>query len=79
MGATMSKKQLTIGLLGCGTVGGGLVELVTRNRDLLRERSGVDLKISKILVRDADKERPGVDPSLITTKPEKVPYLCCSN
>jgi homoserine dehydrogenase len=68
----MSKKQLTIGLLGCGTVGGGLVELVTRNRDLLRERSGVDLKISKILVRDADKERPGVDPSLITTKPEKV-------
>ena len=72
MGAAMSKKQMTIGLLGCGTVGGGLVELVTRNRGLLRERSGVELKISKILVRDAEKSRPGVDPDLITTRPEKV-------
>jgi homoserine dehydrogenase len=72
MGTTMSKKQLTIGLLGCGTVGGGLVELVARNRDLLRERSGIDFTISKILVRDAEKSRPGVDPGLITTKPEKV-------
>ena len=68
----MSKKQLSIGLLGCGTVGGGLVELVNRNRELLRERSGVELTIKKILVRDPKKHRPGVDPDLITTHPEKV-------
>ena len=68
----MSKKQLSIGLLGCGTVGGGLVELVRRNRELLRERSGVELTIEKILVRDAKKDRPGVDPALLTTHPEKV-------
>ncbi len=68
----MSKKQLSIGLLGCGTVGGGLVELVNRNRELLRERSGVELTIKKILVRDPKKPRPGVDPDLITTNPEKV-------
>lgn len=69
----MAAKQLSIGLLGCGTVGGGLVELVGRNRELLRERAGVDLKIKKILVRDEQKERSGcVDRELITTDPDKV-------
>jgi homoserine dehydrogenase len=68
----MPGKQLSIGLLGCGTVGRGLVELVTRNRELLRERAGVEVGISKILVRDQKKERPGVDPRLVTTDPEKV-------
>jgi homoserine dehydrogenase len=67
-----SKGQLRIGLLGCGTVGGGLVELVSRNRDLIRQRSGVDVTISKILVRDLYKERPGVTRDLLTTQAEKV-------
>ena len=65
-------RQYKIGLLGCGTVGRGLVELVHRNRSLIRERSGVDLTFTRILVRNLDRERPGVDRSLLTIYPEKV-------
>lgn len=69
----MATRKLKIGLLGCGTVGGGLVELVHRNRSLIRQRAGVELSISKILVRNPLKERPdAVDRNLLTTQPEKV-------
>jgi homoserine dehydrogenase len=64
-------KTKTIALLGCGTVGRGLVELIERNRSIIAERSGIDLKISKILVRDLAKERGGVDRSLLTNRPEE--------
>ena len=69
----MGTRKLKIGLLGCGTVGGGLVELVQRNSSLIRQRAGVELSISKILVRDLLKERPGpVNRALLTTQPDKV-------
>jgi homoserine dehydrogenase len=61
-------KRVRIGLLGCGTVGGGLVRLVAQERDRIRTRFGVDLTIGRILVRDTGKERPGVDRRLLTTK-----------
>src|SRR2546428_5398620 len=65
-------RKLKIGLLGCGTVGGGLVELVSRNSALIRQRAGVDLNITKILVRDSKRQRPGVERDLLTDDPEKV-------
>jgi homoserine dehydrogenase len=65
-------RKLKIGLLGCGTVGRGLVELVGRNDALIRQRSGVELRITKVLVRDLGKEREGVDRALLTADPEKV-------
>ena len=65
-------RKLKIGLLGCGNVGRGLVELVGRNEALIRQRSGVELRITRILVRDLDKERHGVDRALLTTQPDKV-------
>jgi homoserine dehydrogenase len=68
----MSVRPYKLGLLGCGTVGQGLVELVTRNRALIRERAGIDLTFTQILVRDLGKKRPGVDHQLLTTHLEKV-------
>ncbi|PYY07521.1 MAG: homoserine dehydrogenase [Acidobacteria bacterium] len=68
----MSVRHYKLGLLGCGTVGQGLVELVARNRALIRERAGIDLRFTQILVRDPGKKRPGVDYDLLTTHPEKV-------
>jgi len=61
----------TVALLGCGTVGRGLVELIGKNRSLIAERTGVDLEISKILVRDLTKDRGPVDRSLLTDRPEE--------
>lgn len=59
--------RVTIGLLGCGTVGRGFVELVDRERARIHARHGVDLRIGRILVRDETKERAGVDRRLLTT------------
>ena len=55
-----------IGLLGCGTVGRGFLQLLDRERERIRARTGVELEIAKILVRDVDKPR-GVDRALLTT------------
>jgi homoserine dehydrogenase len=68
----MNTRQLKIGLLGCGNVGRGLVELVNRNSSVIRQRMGVEIGITKILVRDLKKERPGVERSLLTIEPGKV-------
>jgi homoserine dehydrogenase len=59
--------RLRIGLLGCGTVGGGFARLVEAERERIRARYGVELAIERILVRDIDKPRPGVDRRLLTT------------
>jgi homoserine dehydrogenase len=53
-------REVTIGLLGCGTVGQGFVRLLEQQRFR-------NLRISRILVRDIDKPRPGVDRCLLTT------------
>ena len=60
-------KRVTVGLLGCGTVGGGFVRLVDRERERIASRFAIDLRIGRILVRDLDKERPGIDRALLTT------------
>ena len=60
-------RRLRIGLLGCGTVGGGLVNLVAQERDRIRARYGVDVEIGRILVRDRLKPRPCIDRRLLTT------------
>jgi homoserine dehydrogenase len=60
-------KRVRISLLGCGTVGGGFVRLVARERERIRSRFGVDLEIGRVLVRDLAKPRPGVDPAILTT------------
>ena len=56
-----------IGLLGCGTVGRGFIELLSRERTRIAARHGVELDIGRILVRDETKERAGVDRRLVTT------------
>lgn len=59
-------RKVRIGLLGCGTVGGGFVGLLDRERLRIRGRYGVDLEIGRILVRNLGKERRGVDRALLT-------------
>ncbi len=60
--------NLTIGLLGCGTVGGALVDLLDARRATITARTGVELRISAIAVRDTAKHQDRLaDPSLLTT------------
>ena len=60
-------RRLRVALLGCGTVGAGFVRLAQTERRRIAARHGVELDIGRILVRDPAKERPGVDPALLTT------------
>jgi homoserine dehydrogenase len=59
-------KKIRIGLLGCGTVGRGLLDLLKRNRSVVARRTGIEIEVHRVLVRDLKKERP-VDRSLLTT------------
>ncbi|MDI9260323.1 homoserine dehydrogenase [Alicyclobacillus sendaiensis] len=49
--------QIPIGLLGCGTVGAGVVSLVRRRADRVANMTGLRPVIQKILVRDVHKDR----------------------
>ena len=60
--------NLSIGLLGCGTVGGALVDLLDARRATITARTGVELRIGAIAVRDTAKHQDRLaDPSLLTT------------
>src|SRR5258708_22248116 len=65
-------KRVGIGLLGCGTVGRGFVELVAREEARISARFGVRLTIARILVLDLDKEGPCGDRQLLTTSAVEV-------
>ncbi|HHX86865.1 MAG TPA: homoserine dehydrogenase [Firmicutes bacterium] len=61
---------LNIGLLGLGTVGGGVFKLLQQNNGVIAQKLGRSLNISRILERDMDRVRQlGVDPQLVTTEP----------
>lgn len=64
---------IQIGMLGCGTVGGGVLTLLAENARYLGERVGVPLVVKRVLVRDPDKERvASCDRSLLTTNPDDI-------
>lgn len=66
-------KTVRIGLLGCGTVGGGVVQLLHENARYLASRVGAELTVARVLVRAPERERvPQLDRALLTTDPEAV-------
>jgi homoserine dehydrogenase len=51
------KSPVKIALLGCGTVGGGVLRLLEDNREFLASRVGAPLEVKHVLVRDLAKVR----------------------
>jgi homoserine dehydrogenase len=69
----MSDNTIRVGLLGCGTVGTGVLRILKENRADIVARLGADIEVVKILVNDTDKPRdPVVPQALLTTDPEDV-------
>jgi len=62
-------RTISVGLLGLGNVGSGVVKLLADNADAIRQRlGGASVAIRRVAVREADKPRlVDVQPSLITT------------
>src|SRR5882672_1109005 len=65
--------MIKVGLLGCGTVGGGVVQLLRANAAYIEARVGAPIDIARILVRDPTKERvPELDRNRLTTDAKAV-------
>jgi homoserine dehydrogenase len=68
-----NSKPIGISLLGCGTVGGGVIRLLSSNGARLAQRVGAPLVIRKVLVRDLVKDRvPECERRWLTTNPAEV-------
>jgi homoserine dehydrogenase len=50
-------REIRIGLVGCGTVGRGLLEMIDRQSGAIADRYGVKFRVSRIAVRDVNKDR----------------------
>jgi homoserine dehydrogenase len=59
-------KVIKAAILGAGTVGSGVYELSSSMADDMEDKSGARLEIKKILVRNLNKERPGIDRKILT-------------
>jgi homoserine dehydrogenase len=61
-------RQVNLGIIGGGTVGGGVFDALQRNGDLLSSRIGVRVHVEKIAVRSLQKNRVAKIPKhLLTT------------
>ncbi len=63
---------LGVGLIGCGTVGSGVVKLLLEEGDLYARRSGRRLELKRVLVRSQDigYKTQQVPPEVLTTETE---------
>tara|TARA_Y100000816_G_scaffold100251_1_gene69912 strand:+ start:252 stop:1535 length:1284 start_codon:yes stop_codon:yes gene_type:complete len=69
----MGKTQIRVGLLGFGTVGSAFASLLERQRSDIAARTGLEIFISQIAVRDITKERPNLDAKVtLTDEPNTV-------
>lgn len=61
-----TEKTIKAALLGAGTVGGGVYKLAHRQAEEMKSKTGADFEITRILVHNKNKERKGIDTSLLT-------------
>ena len=62
----MNTKKIKVALLGVGTVGTGVYKLIQRRADVMVRSIGAEMEVSKILVHNLNKQREGIDASLLT-------------
>ena len=66
-------KEVVIGFLGCGNVGGGVWSLLTGFSREIAHRDSLSIRIKRVLVRDVNKTRAcGVPHELLTTNADDV-------
>jgi homoserine dehydrogenase len=61
-------QQVNLGIIGGGTVGGGVFDALQRNGDLLSSRIGVKVNVRKVVVRSLKKNRVAKIPSSLLTE-----------
>ncbi len=67
------KDRIRVGLIGFGTVGTGVVRILSKEKDLITRRLGVPLTIAQIADRDITRKRDiAVPPDILTTDPQRL-------
>ncbi|GAA1794829.1 homoserine dehydrogenase [Brevibacterium celere] len=63
-------QPLKVAMLGSGVVGTEVAARIQSRSEALAERIGAPLELTAVVVRDLGKDRPGIDPGLLTTDAE---------
>jgi homoserine dehydrogenase len=67
------ERVIRIGLLGCGTVGGGVVTILDRESANIAARTGARLQVVRVAVRDVERDRGlPLPPEAFTSDPTEV-------
>lgn len=65
-------RTVKVGLIGLGTVGGGVYKLLERRKEEMADKTGANVEIAGILVHNLNKKREGVDEKLLTDQWEEL-------
>ena len=66
-------QRVNLGIIGGGTVGGGVFQALKNNGALMASRLGVALQVTRVAVRDLQRPRPVEIPAaLLTTDWRKI-------
>lgn len=66
-------KKVNIGLIGFGNVGSGLIRILRERKKILRDKTQLQINVSKICDKAiASKRKIGIDKSLITPRAEEI-------
>ncbi|ELK48745.1 homoserine dehydrogenase [Halobacillus sp. ACCC02827] len=66
------KKTITVGLLGLGTVGSGVIEILRDHKERIEHKTGCDVTIKSVLVHDLDKPRELPSETKLTDRYEDI-------
>ena len=68
-----AQEQINIGLMGMGTVGGGVAGSLLENAAAIKRKTGKTVNLKRALVRDASRPRnPAPPDGVLTTNPEDI-------
>lgn len=66
-------KHINIGLIGLGTIGTGVVSILTKNSRLIEDRVGIPVRLAKIADLDIKRDRGiEIDKGILTTNAEEI-------
>ena len=65
-------KQVNLGFLGCGNIGGGVWHLLDEMHDEILRRDGLDLRVKRALVKSIPEARTDVPAAILTERAEDV-------
>lgn len=57
MTVPVPQRLIHVGLAGLGNVGAGVFKNLEKNRDLIRQRTGADIRVKRVVVRDPSRAR----------------------